>query len=145
MTISVNNNVRGSAFQLDAQKILSRYLGVDLLMEQPIPIGHPPKAHRFDLASSDSKFVGECKDYHWTEGGNVPSAKISTLNEAVLYLLQLPTGTRRFAVLPRSVHPSRGETLAEYYHRTYRHLLGDIRIFELDADTNGVKKLGKKK
>lgn len=112
-------------------------------MEQPIPIGHPPKAHRFDLASSDNGLVGECKNYHWTVSGNVPTAKISILNEAVLCLIQLRTGTHRFVVLPRSVHPSRNETLAGYYHRTYRHLLGDICIFELDVTAKEVQEIGK--
>ena len=42
----------------------------------------------------------------------------------------------------RSFHPRRKETLAEYYFRTYRHLLGKIRILEYDTDTKTMKLIG---
>ena len=31
------------------------------------------------------------------------------------------------------------ETLAEYYLRTYGHLLGDVKIWELNLDTNEMR------
>ena len=58
------------------------------------------KPHRFDLATREHDIVGECKAFTWTEGGNIPSAKISTLKEAVSYLGTLPGQTRRSRPLP---------------------------------------------
>jgi len=43
------------------------------------------KVHKFDLVSQNKKMVVECKKYYWTKGGNPPSAKFATLNEAVFY------------------------------------------------------------
>jgi hypothetical protein len=36
-------------------------------------------------------------------------------------------------------HPKRNETLAEYYVRTYTHLLEDVQILEVDLNTHLVK------
>ncbi len=70
-------------------------------MDAPIPIGRPAKGHRFDLVSEDGRYVGECKNYSWTEGGNVPSAKMGFINEAVFYLSWLPKSASRFVVMRR--------------------------------------------
>ena len=35
-----------------------------------------------------------------------------------------------------SFHEKRHETLAEYYYRTNRHLLGKIKVAEFDPDKN---------
>ena len=48
-------------------------------MEKVVPVGNPPKEHRFDVVSADGDIIIECKCYTWTNGGNVPSAKMSTL------------------------------------------------------------------
>lgn len=78
----------------------------------------------------------ECKCYTWTNGNNVPSAKISTLNEAVLYMRSLPEGTLKILSMKKDVRTSNSETLASYYCRIYGHLLEDISIWEIDNDEN---------
>jgi len=114
---------------------LGAYLGVQFETQVAVPIGNPPKAHKFDLVSSDRRHVVECKAHAFTVSGNNPSAKLSTMNEAVLYLSHLPRGTTKYLALKRDAHPQRQETLAEYYSRTYAHLLGDIIVIEFDLKT----------
>ena len=132
----------GRSFQKSAAKLLSRCFGVELLLDHPIPIGSPPKEHHFDLASQDLRYVGECKSYSWTESGNVPSAKMGFVNEAVFYLTFLPSDTVRFIAMRKDTHPKKRETVAGYYYRTYRHLLHGITIIEIDLDSSNIKEFG---
>lgn len=136
------NPAKGRAFQELAREVLSEHFGVQLSIDAPMGIGDPEKNHNFDLASADRSCVGECKCYGWTETGNMPSAKMAFVNEAVLYLSLLPSQTKRFVVMRKDSHPKRSETLAEYYYRTYRHLLYGIQILELDVDARKVRLLG---
>ena len=78
------NTGKGSSFQTLAAKMLSEHLSVEFRLDYAIAIGKPPKLHRFDLVSTDVRFVGECKNYSWTETGNTPSAKMGFVNEAIL-------------------------------------------------------------
>src|SRR3989442_11446655 len=112
------NTQKGKEFQISARNALVKMLGVQFEMEVKIPIGSPhPKPHTFDLASLDREYVGEAKAFTWTGSGNIPSAKISTLREAVSYLHQLPTETRKFIVMKHDQNPKNGETLADYFAR----------------------------
>jgi hypothetical protein len=136
------NPARGRDFEAVAQAALAKHFGVTFISNEAIPIGDPAKLHRFDLVSEDIgsvQYVGECKCYGWTETGNVPSAKMAFINEAILYLGLIPAGACRFIVMPRSVHPRRAESLAEYYYRTYRHLLRGISVIELDVVTGEIR------
>lgn len=67
---------KGKNFQSIAAEVLGYHFQVKFQTEHPIPIGNPPKNHKFDLVSGNGMYVGECKNYLWTEGGNVPSAKM---------------------------------------------------------------------
>lgn len=133
------NTGKGRDFQIAAAKILGAYLGTEFRIDYPIAIGKPPKAHRFDLVSSDAAIVGECKNYSWTETGNMPSAKMGFINEAVLYLSHLPKPTKKFIAMRLDRHARRQESLAEFYVRTYLHLLQGIEIFEIDMQTGVVR------
>lgn len=108
------NPAKGREFQILAAQVLSGHFGVDFQIEYPIAIGNPPKLHSFDLVSKDLRYVGESKNYSWTEGGNVPSAKIGFVNEAVFYLQHLPYETNRFVALRKDYNARRNETIAEY-------------------------------
>ena len=90
------------------------------------------KEHRFDFGNDE--IIVECKDYQWTEGNNVPSAKISTLNEAMLYLYSAPTHYRKMLFLARTERQgARNETFAEYYWRLHGHFVhDDIELYEFD-------------
>lgn len=135
------NTAKGKDFQVRASDALYAHFGIRFALEVPIAIGRPAKNHYFDLVSNDSKFVGECKNFCWTETGKMPSAKMASLNEAVLYLSLLPSETKRFIVLrrdTRDTHEKQKESLAEYYYRTYKHLLDGIFIIEFDVETGHI-------
>lgn len=129
------NPAKGRQFQDLAAKALSARLGVRFQLDYPISIGDPQEAHRFDLVSEDQRYVGECKNYSWTETGKMPSAKMAYVNEAVLYLSHLPQDTHRFIVMRLDRHAKRAETLVQYYLRTYRHLLKGLTMYEFDPET----------
>ena len=114
---------------------------LDFEIDKKIKIGRPAKEHKFDLVSKDQKYVGECKNYSWTESGNVPSAKMGFINEATFYLLHLPRSTKKFIVMRKDICKKRKETLAEYYYRTNHHLLKDVFIIEIDIDSNKIKEI----
>ena len=73
----------GRKFQEFVQTILKEKYNTYFEQEAAIPIGRPPKEHKFDLANADRSIVAECKCYTWTDSGNVPSAKLMGLDEAV--------------------------------------------------------------
>ena len=137
------NPERGRDFETLSADLLSAYFNVPFQVNVPIPIGHPAKIHKFDLVSVDKRYVGECKNHTWTETGNIPSAKMAFLNQAVLYLSLLPFPAERFLVMPRSVHVRRTENLAEYYFRTYQHLLNGVFIIEVTVETGEITELGR--
>ena len=112
--------------------------GVRLLLDHALPIGEPPKLHKFDFATDAGSHVGEAKYYTWTETGNAPSAKLGFLNQAVFYLSFLPDASTRFIVMRKDHHPKRRESLAEYWYRIDRHLFGGVRVFEIEDDTDKV-------
>lgn len=138
-----NLKFEANKFCKEAKTLLKPHFGIDFQLGQPIPIGNPPKDHRFDLVSTDTcqHYIGECKNYTWTKGGNVPSGKIASANEAVWYLSFLPDEKVRFVVMRKDTRPNKGESLAKYYYRTYRHLLRGVRIFEVDLENQRLKEI----
>ncbi len=133
------NTGKGRDFQTLAAELIGERLGVRFLQDEPISIGRPAKLHKFDLISEDRQHVGECKNYAWTETGNMPSAKMAFLNEAVLYLSHVSSDVHKFIVLRLDRHARRNETLVAYYLRTYRHLLDGLTIYEIDVPTRNVE------
>lgn len=122
----------GRAFQELVCKSLSKYFGIPFELEVKLPIGSPAKDHKFDCVSEDNKIVVECKCYTWTETGNVPSAKVRGLNEAVFYMSYLPFDVTKIICMKKATRVKKLETLAEYYCRTCGHLLSGITVFEID-------------
>jgi hypothetical protein len=137
------NTGKGRYFQQGASVILAEHFKCGkFALDYSHSIGNPPKEHKFDLASEDGRFVGECKNFSWTDGGNIPSGKIAKLNEAVLFLSFLPPANRRFIAMRRDVRPMHKESLAEYYHRINAHLLRGIEIVEVDLNAGTARKIG---
>jgi len=136
---SGRSTMDGKTFQVLAARVLGDRFGTTFRVDHAMPIGNPPKRHRFDLVSEDGRYVAECKAYSWTESGKVPSTKIATANEAVLYLSLLPPEITKLLVFRRSECPRRKETLAEYYARLQRHLLVGISVLELTDDATLVE------
>lgn len=94
----MSNKEKNDAFTQKVAEYLKNQ-GVTLTSEYRVDVGlssKNKKQHAFDLGNSE--VLIECKYYDWTEGDNNPNAKISTLNEAMLYLyttLHRHTLTRR--------------------------------------------------
>lgn len=143
MRTSINNMNpgKGKAFQLSVQQALALYFGKPFDLEIAYPIGKPAKDHKFDLVSRDGGIIVETKNYTWTIGNNVPSAKMSVLNEAIFYLQHAPKNTHKLLVINLNKHAGRNETLASYYVRTYRHLLDDVSVMEFDQNTGLLNKI----
>ncbi len=104
----------------------------DFDLEKPVEIGNPPKPHKFDLVSKDESIVIECKCHTWTEGGNVPSAKLAILDEAILYMRSISHPAKKIIAMRMAWSEKRKMTLAEYFCEKKGHLLGDIAVWELD-------------
>ena len=137
-----DNPKNGAVFQRAVQRYFIQEYGAGFELEKKIPIGEPAKDHKFDIVNTDKRIVIECKRYTWTESGNVPSAKMGFTNEAAFYLSFLPDTFEKYIVMLRSHHTQRNESLAEYYYRTYRHLLGTIKIAEFDTESNSFRIIG---
>lgn len=142
MNSNSDNPKVGKRFQLTVKEWFEKSLNCEFEIERKIAIGNPAKLHSFDIANKESTVVVECKCYTWTETGNVPSAKMGFTNEAAFYLSFLPDEVDKSIVMLRATHPKRTETLAEYYFRTNRHLLGKIKILEFDPNTLNMRLVG---
>ena len=142
MNSNSDNSKVGKTFQLAVKEWFEQARKVSYQMEKAIPIGTPGKNHKFDLVEATGNVVVECKCYAWTETGNVPSAKIRTINEAAFFLSFLPDTMEKIIVMAKATHPKRKETLAGYYHRSYGHLLGATRVMEYDVSTKTMRNIG---
>ena len=101
-----------------------------------IGINGKTKAHKFDLGDTANQILIECKSHRWTVTGNVPSAKMTTWNEAMFYFLATPNTYRKLFVVLRDYSARRDETLAQYYIRIYSHLIpSDVEIWEYDNNS----------
>ena len=129
-----DNPIIGRKFQEFVQIALAKKFHSEFVPEVAIPIGSPAKDHKFDLANTDRSIVVECKCYTWTDSGNVPSAKLMGLDEAVFYFSFLPVTTRKLLCMKKTVYPGKAETLAEYYVRMHGHLLKDVSVYEVSED-----------
>lgn len=135
---SKSNAQAGKDFELAAQQFLSS-VSVNLKLNVKIPVGVGPKKkdHAFDLGCLKNNVIVECKSHKWTSGGNVPSAKLTVWNEAMYYFLAAPKGFRKIMFVLRDFSDKRNETLAEYYLRTYNHLIPeDVEFWEYNESTS---------
>ncbi len=130
------NPEKGRVFQEQVRKALEKCYGVEFLLNCPVPIGEPPKPHKFDLVSMNKEYAAECKSIVWTAGGNRPSAKMAQCNEAVFYLSFLPSNVHKLLVIRHDVHPVRNETLAHSYVNANRHLLRGVEVLEFNPTSN---------
>lgn len=139
---NADNPRNGAIFQRQVLQWFQKNHAKDFVLEKKIPIGDPAKHHKFDIVDSAGTVAIECKRYTWTETGNVPSAKMGFTNEAAFYLSFLPETYEKYIVMLKSHHPKRNESLAEYYYRTNRHLLGKIKVAEYDPERDELHIVG---
>ena len=100
------------------------------------------KSHNFDLGNETKRVLVECKAHKWTEGGNVPSAKITAWNQAMLHFHAAPSGYRKILFVLRDFGHRRNVTLAEYYIRTNPHLIPmDVEVWEFDERQGTAEKI----
>ncbi|MEJ8680079.1 hypothetical protein P0C22_16180 [Plesiomonas shigelloides] len=140
---SKSNADVGREFESAASKFFLNQ-GVILTSNLKIEIGvaNLKKEHSFDLGCIEQHIIVECKAHKWTTGGNVPSAKLTVWNEAMYYFFTAPTGFRKIMFVLRDFSAKRNETLAEYYIRTYKHLIpNDVEIWEYDENTKYASQL----
>ena len=145
MNSNSDNPKVGKAFQIAVKEWFEKNTDLCFELEKKIAIGNPAKLHSFDIVEKNDRIVAECKCYTWTETGNVPSAKIGFANEAAFYLSFLPDEIEKAIIMLNATHPKRNETLAEYYFRTNRHLLGTTKVMEFDMKTKNMRLVGKNK
>lgn len=89
-----NTNV-GNEFEQSAKEFFTTQ-GLHLQKKIPISIGiNGQKPHNFDLGNLNEKILVECKSHTWTEGGNVPSAKVTTWDQAMYFLHAAPSEYRK--------------------------------------------------
>jgi len=133
----------GRDFEIPAMEFLNSE-GLTLRQNFKVLVGvsAEKKSHAFDIGSDNPKTIVECKSHKWTKGNNVPSAKMTTWNEAMYYFAVAPADYRKIFFVLKDQRKSNGETLAEYYVRIYRHLIPtDVEILEYDVDSPGVRAL----
>lgn len=128
----MSNLSKGNAFQERARHVLERLVNEPFDSEVKLPIGSPPRIHRFDLVSESRIYVVECKAFAYTTSGRNPSSKISTLREAMQYLNLAPAPMRKLLVMERHHPEGKRESLAVYFARLNEHLRGDVTLLELD-------------
>jgi len=141
--LNKNNPARGKRFQKLAGTVLAKRFRKIFCLEVKIPIGKPPKDHKFDLVSNDRTIVVETKNYSWTKSGNVPSAKMGFVNEAVFYLQHLSNRKERIVIMKKHFNKKQKRTLAQYYFQTNKHLLNGVRLFEIETKTKKLVKISK--
>lgn len=144
-TGSTSNTHVGRDFELAAQKFFADQ-GVPLKLNFKVSVGIKDlkKDHAFDLGSDEPKIIIECKSHTWTAGGNVPSAKMTVWNEAMYYFHVTQPDYRKIMFVLKDMSNKRNETLAEYYIRTYRHLIpDDVEIWEYDETPGYAERLSK--
>lgn len=127
----------GASFQKAVKEWFEEKYKKPFKLEKKIFIGFgdEKKEHKFDIVAKDNTMVIECKCYTWTKTGNVPSAKMGFTNEAAFYLSFLQEKCETIIVMLRATHEKRSETLAEYYYRTNKHLLGSTTVAEFDPES----------
>ena len=139
---SISNAHAGREFEQSARDFLSSQ-GLELDFNFPALIGHErKKAHNFDLGGDAPPVLVECKSYTWTSGGNTPSAKLRSLNEAMLHFILAPPGFRKILIVQESLREGRSESLAEYYLRTQGHMVPeDVEVWELNPASMSGRRL----
>lgn len=140
---SKSNAQVGKDFEIATQNYFkTEGLSFDLDIKVQIGIENLKKEHAFDLGCLSQKVIVECKSHKWTSGANVPSAKLTVWNEAMYYFVTAPTDFRKIMFVLHDYSEKRNETLAQYYLRTYKHLVpNDVEFWEYNESTYSAIKL----
>jgi len=134
---SKSNAQVGKDFEVTAKKFFQgKGLSLELNIKIPVGVEDIKKDHAFDLGCLEKKVIVECKSHKWTSGANVPSVKLTVWNEAMYYFMATPSGYRKIMFVLYDYSEKRQETLAQYYLRTYNHLIpSDVEFWEYHEST----------
>ena len=137
-----SNTQVGRAFERNAYAFLSKQ-GMQLRRGLSVEIGiNGRKPHNFDLGDLEKKVIVECKAHTWTEGGNVPSAKMTAWNQAMFFFHAAPANYRKILFVLRDFSQMRQETLGQYYIRTNPHLIPkDVEVWEFDEKNGNAERI----
>ena len=140
---SKSNAQVGKDFEIAAQKYFqAEGLTLELDIKVSVGVENIKKEHAFDLGCLNQKVIIECKSHKWTSGENVPSAKLTVWNEAMYYFVTAPSEFRKIMFVLHDYSEKRKETLAQYYLRTYKHLVpSDVEFWEYNESTSSALKL----
>ena len=130
----------GAAFEKVALSYFAKK-GIALTANFPLRIGlAEKKEHRFDLGAQGANIIVECKSHRWTKGAKVPSAKMTTWNEAMFYFHLAPRKYRKILFVLHDRRHGTDETLLSYYRRTYAHMIPEgVEILEFDETSGKIK------
>ncbi len=128
----------GKEFEKVVKEWAELYYDCEFESEKPVEIENPCKPHKFDLVSKHGDIVIECKCYTWTESGNVPSAKLATLDEAILYMRSIEYPAKKIIALSYDFCEKKNMTLAKYFCEKKGHLLEDISVWEIKDSENAI-------
>lgn len=136
---AISNAHVGAAFEKVALEYFAKK-GIVLTPNFSLQIGlNEMKAHSFDLGSANPKIIVECKSHRWTQGGMMPSAKMTVWNEAMFYFHLVPQNFRKILFVLHDKRRGSGESLLSYYRRTYPHLIPkDVEFFEFDESSREI-------
>ena len=139
---SVSNTQVGIDFEDLAFSHFSKEIP-DLQKEFRIDIGFKEKkSHKFDLGSSLYSVIIECKSHTWTASGNMPSAKLTTWDQTMLYFSLAPENYRKIMFVKKDIRPKSGESLCNYYMRTHANMIpGGIEFWEADEDADKIRRV----
>ncbi len=133
---SISNAHAGKEFEVLIKDFFLQQ-GLSLQENVTVAVGISDKRfHKYDLGNLSKKIIVECKSHTWTEGDNIPSAKITTWNEAMYLFYLAPEDYRKIFVVLKDYSAKKKETLAQYYIRTKPHLIpDDVEIWEYDMSS----------
>lgn len=141
---AISNSHVGNDFELIAKEVIEEKLSIELERNYAIEIGFNAKnkgKRKFDLSTSNNlnRIVIECKSHTWTKGDNVPSAKLTVWNEAMLYFSLLPKDYQKIFFVLKDYSKKRDKTLCQYYIGKYSHLIPiGVEIWEYDLKENEI-------
>ena len=135
--MDMSNREKGAVFARRVGQYLQRK-GYRVKPEYSVEIGLGnlrKKAHRFDHGCKS--MLVECNsmiDGWWKQS----SAKISALNESMIYFHAAPSSFRKMMFISKTGKKGmrNPETFAEHYVRLYGHLVpDDVEVWEFDGET----------
>lgn len=138
---SVSNTQAGNDFEATARAFFAQQ-GISLVknFSVPVGVGEAKKLHRFDLGSESPPVLVECKSHTWTQGGYMPSAKMTVWNEAMYYFHVAPAFYRKISFVLK--HSRREQSLASYYLKTHGHLVPEgVELWEFDLEAGSAERL----